>query len=203
MSDFELFDCFIGFLEEGATEKQALALTAYEQGLILKSEISELFGEPELNGLRRKGTRAWNIPEDPIERLVYLTIWNRWVKESICKIMSNCVVLSMRARNDPDAERAIVAHDFPQDIAELALQIQLNDILAIKGEQTYICRIQKVKRNRRAIFALQCLLKIPERKIFTLLDADGRPELEFHNASELKITKLKKTLRACGVLLSS
>ena len=199
---FELFECFLDFLDQGATEEQAWALTAYEQGLLTRKEAFEMFGEPQLTGFRRDNVRVWEIPEDPFDRLVYLTAWNEWIGTVLFKIMHNNVVLKLRERKFTKVFEHKLVYDFPRDISELALQNQLEEILRQGGGYPRACYIQKSRRNRRAIFALQCLLKLPEGKILQLLASDPRPRLVIQNASRRKFRYLKKALLLQGVLIS-
>lgn len=199
---FDLFICFLGFLDQGATEEQAWALTAYEQGLITKDEAFHMFGEPNFTGIRRTDVRTWEIPEEPFEKIVYLTAWNAWVEAILPKILHNGVVLERQARKGTKTREEMLVYDFPRDISELALQNQLEEILSIEGGRSRYCYLQKISRNRRAIFALQCLLKIPERKIIRLLDSDSKPRFMIRKASDKKCSLLRDLLSLHGIFIS-
>lgn len=202
MSDFNFID-FLELIEEGLSTQEAIARLAYEYGLITEQEIHNVVTMFSNSMASFNKIPKWEIPEDPFEKVVYVTAWTEWLHINIWKVMHNAMTLSaMKQRRLGEDVQDAYQFDFPLNPKELSLQWQLQEILKSQKGEPQFCTLRMRKKSRKGVFVLQCLLGMSEEQVVNRLCSKQPWGFQLEHAHKLKLFTLSKFLREVGVDLS-
>ena len=199
MIEYDFIEQFIEAINGGMTEAEALVEVTYDQGLIVKTEMEQLI--EHLSECLSETDVDWTIPEDKFERVIFLTGWNEWVQFICCKLMHNASVFYSRARDPYSSDHGRLISHFPRTIDEMVMENQVEALMRdTKGSERLLTMYVNVL-NKRSIFAIQCLLGLPEQEVRKLLKDKRKVSMKLMHSGNGKFTKLKKLLQPFGLEL--
>ena len=199
MIEYDFIEQFIEAINGGMTEAEALVEVTYDQGLIEKTEKEQLI--EHLSECLSDTDGDWTSPEDKFERVIFLTGWNEWVQFICCKLMHNASILYSRARDPYSNDHGRLISHFPRSINEMVMENQVEALmLDTKGSDRRLTMHVNVL-NKRSIFAIQCLLGLPEREVRKLLKDKRKVSMKLMHSGNGKFTKLKKLVQPFGLEL--
>ena len=187
MAKYEYIEQFLKVREEGLSEGETLVQVAYEQGLITKEEMS-----PFLEHLCESGARLpkdWTLPRD------------KWVECIVSKLMHNAIVFNMMDNDPEQAKGFSLIHSFPSSLDELSLEHAVKALMQDKIGEERCLTLQVNVLNRRSLFAIQCLLPLPQREIRKILKEDRQIAIILRYSGNGKFTKLKNLMHPYGLEL--
>lgn len=199
MAKYEYIEQFLKVREEGLSEGETLVQVAYEQGLITKEEMS-----PLLEHLCESGARLpkdWTLPRDKFEQVVFLTAWDKWVECIVSKLMHNAIVFNMMDNDPEQAKGFSLIHSFPSSLDELSLEHAVKALMQDKIGEERCLTLQVNVLNRRSLFAIQCLLPLPQREIRKILKENRQIAIILRYSGNGKFTKLKNLMHPYGLEL--
>ena len=199
MANYEYIEQFLDARQNGLSEVESLVHVAYEQGLITKQEMPPLIEHLDEFGGRLP--TDWALPEDKFEQVVFLTAWNQWVECIISKLMHNGMIFSMMASDSEDANHYQLIHHFPNSLDELSLEYTVEGLLKDKSGHDRKLTMHVNVLNRRSLFAMQCILSLPQREIRKLVREHRKISIVLQHSGNGKFTKLKKLMQPYGLEL--
>ena len=199
MADYQYIEQFLDARQNGLAEVEALVHVAYEQGLITKQEMPPLI--EHLNQFGGRWPTDWEIPEDKFEQVVFLTSWNQWVECIVSKLMHNAMIFSMMENDSDDAGQYRLIHHFPTSLDELSLECTVEGLLKDKSGYERKLTMHVNVLNRRSLFAMQCILSLPQRDIRKLLREHRKISIVLQHSGNGQFTKLKNLMQPYGLEL--
>ena len=199
MAKYKYIEQFLDVQKGGLSEREALVQVAYEQGLITKQEMS-----PLIEHLRESGARLpdnWTVPRDTFERVVFLTAWDKWVECIVSKLMHNAIVFNMMDNDPEQAKGFSLIHNFPSSLDELSLEHAVKALMQDKTGEERCLTVQVNVLNRRSLFAIQCMLPLPQREIRKILKENRQVAIILRHSGNGKFTQLKKLMHPYGLEL--
>ena len=199
MAKYEYIEQFLDVQKGGLSEKEALVQVAYEQGLITKQEMSPLIEHLSESGARLP--ENWTVPTDTFERVVFLTAWDKWVECIVSKLMHNAIVFNMMDNDPEQAKGFSLIHNFPSSLDELSLEHAVKALMQDKTGEERCLIVQVNVLNRRSLFAIQCMLPLPQREIRKILKENQQVAIILRHSGNGKFTKLKNLMHPYGLEL--
>ena len=199
MAKYEFIEQFLNVQKGGLSEKEALVQVAYEQGLITKQEMSPLIEHLGASGARLP--KDWTVPRDKFEQVVFLTAWDKWVECIVSKLMHNAIVFNMMDSDPEQAKGFSLIHNFPSSLDELSLEHAVKALMQDKTGEERCLTVQVNVLNRRSLFAIQCMLPLPQREIRKILKENRQVAIILQHSGNRKFTKLKNLMHPYGLEL--
>tara|TARA_B100001093_G_scaffold261841_1_gene250250 strand:+ start:20 stop:745 length:726 start_codon:yes stop_codon:yes gene_type:complete len=200
MSNYEFIRSFLEAKNSGISGVEALVQVAYDQGLITKQEMLPLI--QHLTEFGGELPTDIEVPEDKFERVVWLTRWNDWVECIVSKLMHNAVIFSMIDKDEEGVTRDQLIHHFPISLDELSLECHVESLMKDKTGHERKVTMHVNVLNRRSLFAMQCILSLPQKDIRKLLKQHRRITIVLQHSGNGKFTKLKKLMQPYGLELT-
>ena len=199
MSNYQYIEQFLKLHKSGFTINAALVESAYELGLITRQEKGPLVGHLNESGLRFP--HDWQLPKDKFEQVIFLTAWNEWVQCVVSKLMHNAMIFSMMESEPNDERHHQLIHHFPTTLDELSLEYTVDRLMQDKSGHERKVTMHVNVLNRRSLFAIQCMLSLPQREIRRILKKDRTVTITLLHSGNGKFTKLKKLMQPYGLEL--